>query len=597
MAWVLSWVIFVGTALGELPVVKPLIVTPESGMVSAVPYCLFARDVGGRTGVRDVDALEWFAFEGVDGGVPAFGYSQDAVWMRLRLENPSARDSSVLVELPISRLDEVRWFVLDGDRVVEEVADGLRLREAGTEHTRYPVVSVLLPAGASRWVFLRVQSNSSVWVPVRAGTALSYVAYAARRNFRDFTFVGLGLAMFLVALLYGLVQRERLYLLLSLLAAGFMVYYLIFNGFYHWLGGPWQPWVNRQMLLSWGMLGHWAFYQFTLVYVQRQARECPPLRVLNWISRLLLAGVVVLGVLPFRMGVLVLLALLLVCFLSGTVASLRQGLYSRGWIDRLLAGIWLLVLVVVAILYAQFLGWIPYMLMPTYLQHALLPFIYSVFLAIVMVQHRQAVREQERARASEQSAIEAQLQALRYQLNPHFLFNTLNSIDALARQAPQRIPELVRKLAAFLRLRIEPAPDGLVSLEEELESIRIYLDIEKVRFEESLQVRYEVDAETLRCEVPEMLLQPLVENAVRYGMPPEGALEVRIGARRQAGELHLRIVNNGSLVEPGERGGIGTGSLKERLGYIYGAAASFTLNESDGLVTAEIRMPAREVAV
>ena len=207
-------------------------------------------------------------------------------------------------------------------------------------------------------------------------------------------------------------------------------------------------------------------------------------------------------------------------------------------------------------------------------------------------------RDRERALLAEKFATEAQLQALRYQLNPHFLYNTLTSIDALSRQAPQRIPDLVRKLATYLRLRLHPSADGMATVESEMDSIRAYLDIEQVRFEESLRVTYEIGPGVEACRVPEMLFQPLVENAVKHGMPPDGALELLIRVSRKGGQVEICVENNGHLGGDGVpcrvEGGVGLRNERERLARVYGDAARFELREEAGRVVAEIRLPVEE---
>ena len=225
------------------------------------------------------------------------------------------------------------------------------------------------------------------------------------------------------------------------------------------------------------------------------------------------------------------------------------------------------------------------------LQRSLMLLIFLVFFALVTAQQQSVRRESERAQRAEKLASEAQLRALRYQLNPHFLFNTLNSIGALSREAPGRIPELVRRLALLLRQRLRPEPANRVPLRGELEAVKAYLGIEKVRFEENLQVAIDVPAELLDVRVPEMLIEPLAENAIKYGMPSDGPLRLAISAERREGELVVRVAHNGKLAPSRPGGGIGTRNMRERLEHFYGGRAGFDLREEEGRVVAEVRLP------
>ena len=155
-----------------------------------------------------------------------------------------------------------------------------------------------------------------------------------------------------------------------------------------------------------------------------------------------------------------------------------------------------------------------------------------VFFALVIWQQRTARQKAERARRLDQLATEARLSALRYQINPHFLFNTLASIGALSTEAPERIPLLVRNLAAYLRVRLRPDAGETHAFAEEWESIRAYLEIEQIRFSDSLLIRHDVRGEALKARVPEMLVQPLVENAVTHGFREDGVADVCFSARR-----------------------------------------------------------------
>ncbi len=200
--------------------------------------------------------------------------------------------------------------------------------------------------------------------------------------------------------------------------------------------------------------------------------------------------------------------------------------------------------------------------------------------------HQDAQTERERALAAESEAHRARLQALRYQLNPHFLFNTLNAVSTLIVERENRDAErMVARLSDFLRLTLECNSDVEVPLADELDFARRYLDIEQIRFGDRLVVHEDVDPETLSAQVPPLLLQPLVENAVRHGiMPREEGGTLHIEARRVGTQLLLRVVDDG----PGPArsadtaGGVGLANTKARLDSLYGDQHRFALRRADG---------------
>jgi hypothetical protein len=543
-----------------------------------------------------MEGLEWLG----GGGATSLGYSTDAVWLRFEVVNPTEEGVDALAKLPVARMSRLAWHVLDGDRVVAEARGGL---EADAEERamggRFPSVGFSLPPGARRTVVLRAESDTSLRFPLQVSTALDYARHAARRDLYDYALVGVGATVLLFSLLNAWAQRSRLFGWLAVIAFGFLGYYFIHQGYYAWLGGPGQVWVNRQGMLACGMFGSWGFVAFTLECARGARGGRNPSR-LRWVPGLMGAGAAALCAAPFRIGVWGALALLAVGFPCGAFAAFRSALKDRHRFGWALAAVWAGVMLVVFAMYANFLGLVPALAPAVQLQRTLLLMILMIFFALVTVHHKAARIEKEHLRRAEQLIVEARLEALRYQLNPHFLFNTLTSIDALSRQAPERIAALVRRLASYLRLRLDPAPDGRVRLDQEWESIRAYLDVEQVRFEDALRVRFEIEEAALRAKVPEMLLQPLVENAVKHGIPPEGALELCVCARREGARLRIRVENRGQLKPDGTAapsgGGVGLRNLKDRLAHLYGDAARFDLREEAERVVAEVELPYEEEA-
>ena len=224
------------------------------------------------------------------------------------------------------------------------------------------------------------------------------------------------------------------------------------------------------------------------------------------------------------------------------------------------------------------------------------------------LQYNTALREQrETALRAVAAARDAQLRMLAYQLNPHFLFNTLNSIRALINEDRQRAREMVTALSGYLRYALVERPLHVALLEEEVASVRGYLAIEQVRFEERLDARVEVDPDTLRCEVPAFLLNPLVENALKHGAPSAAGapLVLRVEARLvEPDRLRLVVENTGRWV--GETtahsvregdddlpGGLGLANVRARLAALHPAEHRIEIEEADGRVRVVVELPAR----
>lgn len=194
---------------------------------------------------------------------------------------------------------------------------------------------------------------------------------------------------------------------------------------------------------------------------------------------------------------------------------------------------------------------------------------------------------------------QAQLQALRMQLHPHFLFNTLNSIATLIHKDPDAADRMTAQLSDLLRLTLDNIGVQEVPLAEELECLERYLEIERTRFSDRLAVRIEVAPETLDASTPYLILQPLVENAIRHGIAARstpGCVIVR--AVRDGGLLVLEVKDNGPGIQSAasSSNGIGISSTRERLEKFYGNAHIFQLsNAAEGGLVVKLAFPFRLV--
>ncbi|WP_083720610.1 sensor histidine kinase [Sphingopyxis sp. QXT-31] len=179
----------------------------------------------------------------------------------------------------------------------------------------------------------------------------------------------------------------------------------------------------------------------------------------------------------------------------------------------------------------------------------------------------------------------AQLRALHYQVNPHFLFNTLNSLSTLVLKGSKAEAEtMIMNLASFLRSSLAVDPEQLVSLDEEIALQRLYLDIEQTRFPDRLQVEVTMPQDLEHACVPVLILQPIIENAIKYGVAPsKGTIAIRLTASAEYGLLVLRIENDidpkAPVPAPGT--GLGLGNVRERLLTRYGPTAGCEWGKSD----------------
>jgi sensor histidine kinase YesM len=195
------------------------------------------------------------------------------------------------------------------------------------------------------------------------------------------------------------------------------------------------------------------------------------------------------------------------------------------------------------------------------------------------------------------TAQHAQLAALRYQLNPHFLFNTLNAISAMIVTRRNDEAELMTdKLSSFLRASLASDPTELVPLDQELTLMEDYLEIESIRFGERLHVEIDCASDACSVPIPSFLLQPLVENAIKYGVAPSREpVNIRVTGRREGAELVVSVEDDGRGAETAVKtGGTGVGleNVRQRLAALYGSSASVTAGPRNPGFAATIRLPA-----
>jgi two-component system LytT family sensor kinase len=187
----------------------------------------------------------------------------------------------------------------------------------------------------------------------------------------------------------------------------------------------------------------------------------------------------------------------------------------------------------------------------------------------------------------EHAASSAQLAMLRYQLNPHFLFNTLNSISTLVLlKQTERANAMLARLSSFLRYTLANEPTAQVTLAQEVETLKLYLEIEKMRFEDRLRPHFRIDAQTIGARLPSLLLQPLIENAIKYAVTPsETGADIWVRAERQGNGVRIEVADSGAgnaiSIANSQSTGVGLANIRDRLAQAYGGAHAFTTRKND----------------
>jgi LytS/YehU family sensor histidine kinase len=227
---------------------------------------------------------------------------------------------------------------------------------------------------------------------------------------------------------------------------------------------------------------------------------------------------------------------------------------------------------------------------------------YAVIVTFVYLfdEYRESRDHEVRTAQLEARLAQAQLHALRLQLQPHFLFNTLNTISSVLYDDPRTADEMIARLSELLRATLRTSGRQEVTLEEELWFLDLYVDIMRARFDEKLVVALDVDPAAREALVPQLLLQPLVENAIKHGAGPRATASIDVRARRDGDGLVLEVRDHGpglgADASPAGHG-VGLTNTMERLERLYGAGHGLTFREADGGgLSVGIRIPFRSAA-
>jgi two-component system LytT family sensor kinase len=221
---------------------------------------------------------------------------------------------------------------------------------------------------------------------------------------------------------------------------------------------------------------------------------------------------------------------------------------------------------------------------------------FAIAVAVVILDHKR-LRETLGARL-EADLAQAQVQAIKMQVQPHFLFNTLHAINVLIRQDPATAERMVTRLGDLLRHTLSRATLTEVPLRNELEVLGLYLEIERVRFHDRLTIQFEVGSDTAGALVPDLLLQPLAENAIKHGLSGSaGDGVLRIRSHRDGDDLVIEVsdTGNGPAKIAPLRDGVGLSTVRTRLARLYGERQSFAIERrAIGGCTVTVRLPFHE---
>ena len=226
----------------------------------------------------------------------------------------------------------------------------------------------------------------------------------------------------------------------------------------------------------------------------------------------------------------------------------------------------------------------------------------SLILAVIvmiyyLLKYNQNLQQKEAEERELQSLLkQSELDMLKFQINPHFIFNSLNSISSLTITEPEKAREMVIKLSEFLRSSLGKNNEELLTVSQELERMELYLDIEKVRFGERLEISTDIDDKCMQMTLPNMILQPLYENAIKYGVYEQlDGVSMGIECHCDSGNLHVSVINNYDCRAIPQKGkGIGLKNVRNRLELIYGIPDLVTIEKDKTNFAVRLLIPQNE---
>jgi hypothetical protein len=523
----------------------------------------------------------------------SFGYTTAAVWCRIKFS--SSTDTPVVVELPTTRIDHVDWFRVTGNTAMSMGSNGYYdIAGIPLAPQRYPSVQLPQSATGDYQVLFRAVSDCALAIPIRIHPAAKLSSVELIRCARGHLEIGVALAIAAVCMTLALLFRDIALALLGFCGVTVICYGMLFDSVLTLPGYSLPAWLPRIGCNLTGSLQALLMLAFCAAHAETKNLSRFDRLVLalgsctTVLFMLLHIWVPYSTLVPWLNGICILDSMCSVWIISLRYRSDRNPQDLLPVITLMLShGPGMLL-----ILY--FHGYYFTYLSPRSLRIIAMPIVFCGLLFCLLQRRRTAENLRLHAALARVGESEARLMALRYQLNPHMLMNCLTAISSLSRRSPEQIPSAIHNLANILHARLKPATGFRWTLDQELKLARSLVELEQLRFDGQLHFSESIFADTHNCSLPEMLLQPLVENAVKYCSTETRSPELRIEARMERDLLLIRVVNSvdidtGVTLAEGFR--IGHANIRERLDLTYGSRAQFRFSVREASAIAEIRIP------
>lgn len=523
--------------------------------------------------------------------VISFGFSDSVIWGRFDLR--SDRSVRAIVEIPSTRLDRVDWFEVRGGVISRTVPNGLRAAP-GVAPLDYPSLTVDIEPGLPVTVLCRIQSLGSLTIPLLIATEDDWRRVDQHRRFLSYAQIGGSLVVVLIVLLLSLLFLDWSFALLAMSCCFILAYGLVFDNVVSLPGISLSKWCIRTGSSLMAVFAAVSMLGFTAIYTgfSDLTKQDKLIFFVAMTVALLFCSAHFL--LPFRQINRMLSGLQTIVVTAALwISSAPKRRYGRR--ENLIL-FWTLILchAPAALLMLQLLGWISIGSTPSSLRFVAMPVIFcSLF--VVLLQRRQAMAELRLNTALAQAGeADARLLALRLQLNPHMLMNSLTAISWMATECPLKIPRFIENLSCILQSRLRPSTGQFWEVAAEIQLAENLLELATVRFGDRVRHSTSVSAEAARCLLPEMLVQPLVENAIKYCPLDLPLAEIRIVAELQHNRLMITVENSN---KPGTTGNVSEGlrighaNIRQRLDLLYHKSAHFRFSVAESVVTAQLELP------
>ncbi len=507
-------------------------------------------------------------------------FTNSKVWVHCTIRNMTSSETRLVVELSMARLTHAQWMIVE-DGVVRDCtpAGAFEIQEGIVPAKQYPRIAFSLRANQSIDLYLVAESDTLIWFPMVIGSEDVFARFDRMRLMKDFFLLTSCLATAIILLLLGIATRERMYSAIALFTGCYAIRISLFDGHIRMIFPELSLWWERQFYGAITAISVVLILSIDYKLIRLQ-------KIPQWISRLritvillFVVGTILTLVLDYRLSIQYLMSISILAGLIYTIVCLSIALRLRTWLAWLWLTIWLFITADIIVQYMT-----QSMVIPYSRRNYFFPSGIFIFLVWLVNHHLSLIHAKLKLAESLRGEAESKLLALRSQLDPHLLFNCLSSIDALSRDNPAKIPQLVDKLASFLRFRLASPSAMLRPLNDELNALTAYLDIEMIRFGDSLKATFETDEEANDFDVPEFILQPLVENAIKHGFQADKPVELKVKSSVNSGRLLVEI-SNFSPTQPDIKTlggfGIGISNTRERLKCLYGSDAKIELLEFD----------------